>query len=394
MTGEDLGRDLWSTLSRDITIFGGIQSPVFSWIGAAALLVLCLWHTTMLLGGVLKLRGTLSRVSSALVPMVRARQQVGKDWLIIPNLAKKRTNPTEMSETRRDLDDLQVLDRAFRDEPDLAKDWLSYRRTFAVEHSAWFLEPVVYSQRSAMEFFYFESFCAARINVRYYRLLPSFLTGMGLLLTFLAILIGLSKLHGNGSQIEGIQGLINGLSGKFVTSIVGLACANAFSILEGKIWHGLESQHRTCIGLLDELFPQKAADSDPQTSQSLHGPAASLVSPIRNSGAGQLAEVLQQRLSSTVAALTSATQALTALSSSQSPKQLDDLPTEIAHGVQRALKPLMKPLHEAIQELTRSIRNQSSSVQLSQPEMETIFKDLKHHTHETAGDKVRARWNR
>lgn len=287
-----------------------------------------------------------------------------------------------MPDARRDLDDLQALDRTFRAEPALIKEWLSYRKTFAVEQSVWFLEPTVHGQRSANEFFSFEVLCAGQLNVRFYRQLPTFLTGIGLLFTFIAILIGLSKLHANGPHIEGIQGLINGLSGKFVTSIVGLACANIFTLLENSIWQHLESQHRTCLSLLDELFPQKAAGHHPPTSQAMNGSSASVVSPIRNEGTTQLVEIVQQRLSSTVTALTSATQALTALTSKQSPMKLDDLPNEIAHEVQRAMRPIMTPLLEAVQDLTRAINSQSSSVQLSQPEIEAMFQELRSHTQE------------
>lgn len=295
--------------------------------------------------------------------------------------------------TRRDLDDLQVLDRVFRTEPALAKQWITYRKTLAVEQSAWFAEPTVHSQRSATDFFSFEVLCAGQLNIRFYRQLPSFLTGIGLLFTFVAILIGLSKLHANGPQIEGIQGLINGLSGKFVTSIVGLACANAFTLLENSVWHSLEGQHRTCISLLDELFPQKVADHHTQPSQLRNGAPDTVISPIRNGGTIEIAEVIQQRLSSTVAALTSATQALTTLNSRQSSMKLDDLPGEIAHEVQRAFRPIMKPMLEAIQELTSSINSQSTSVHLSQAEIETMFHELKSHTHTTVDDTIRTRRN-
>ncbi len=381
----DLGslfEDLWRVLSQDVTIVGGIQGPMLSWIGVTGILTFFLWHGTMLLRGLFKLRRILSRVTSSVLPLVVARQQVAKDWLIIPTLAKNRVPPNEMPDARRDLDDLQALDRTFRAEPALIKEWLSYRKTFAVEQSVWFLEPTVHGQRSANEFFSFEVLCAGQLNVRFYRQLPTFLTGIGLLFTFIAILIGLSKLHANGPHIEGIQGLINGLSGKFVTSIVGLACANIFTLLENSIWQHLESQHRTCLSLLDELFPQKAAGHHPPTSQAMNGSSASVVSPIRNEGTTQLVEIVQQRLSSTVTALTSATQALTALTSKQSPMKLDDLPNEIAHEVQRAMRPIMTPLLEAVQDLTRAINSQSSSVQLSQPEIEAMFQELRSHTQE------------
>ncbi len=389
----ELLSDLWLVLSQDVTLIGGIQSPMVSWIGAAGILALSLWQSTTLLRGRLTLRRTLSRFHASLLPLVLARQQAAKDWGIVPTFARNPRNTSGTTETRCDLDDLQTLDCALRAEPALAKEWSSYRKTLAVEQSAWFVEPTVHSQRSATDFFSFEVLCAGQINIRLYRQLPSFLTGIGLLFTFIAILIGLSKLHANGTHIEGIQGLINGLAGKFVTSIVGLACANAFTLLEHSVWHGLEGQHRTCISLLDELFPQKAVEHHSQTPPLRSGASDTAISPIKNDGTIQLAEVIQQRLNSTVTALTAATQALTALNSRQSPMKSDDLPAEIAHEIQRALKPIMKPVLEAMRELTRSINSQSTSVHLTQAEIEEMFRVLKSHAQKATDDKVRTRGN-
>ena len=290
----------WEWLTRDVTVVGGLQSPMLSWLGAAGILTLCLWHSAVLIRGLLHIQRTLSRFQSSVEPLVLARRQISKDWLVIPSLAKRKARLDE-PETRRDLDDLQALDRAVRSEQAFARDWLSYRKTLAVEQSAWFLEPTVHSQRSASDFFSFELLCAAHLNVRFYRQFPAFMTGMGLMFTFLAILIGLSKLHANGSEIDGIQGLINGLSGKFVTSIVGLACANAFTLLENSLWHRLDNRHRECVSLLDEMFPQKAAEQSPSVSSSSNGPPTAIVTPVQNDVARQLVEVVQQRLRSTVA---------------------------------------------------------------------------------------------
>jgi hypothetical protein len=371
---------LWEWLTRDVTVVGGLQSPMLSWLGAAGILTLCLWHSAMLANGLLQIQGALVRFHSSVSPLVLARQQVSKDWLVIPALAKKRARLDVSSEARRDLDDLQTLDRAVRSEQAFARDWLAYRKTFAVEQSAWFLEPTVHSQRSASEFFSFESLCAVHLNVRFYRQLPAFMTGMGLMFTFLAILIGLSKLHANGSEIDGIQGLINGLSGKFVTSIVGLACANAFTLLEHSFWHRLDNRHQECISLLDEMFPQRATDQHSQGSPSPNGSPVAIATPIRNDTAHQLVEVVQQRLGSTVAALNTAAQAILALESKHAPMKFDDLPAEIGHEVQRALRPLMNPLLEAIQDLNRSMKEYASPVQLSQGEIETMLQDLRSAT--------------
>ncbi len=371
---------LWEWLTRDVTVVGGLQSPVLSWIGAVGILALCLWHSAVFLRGLFHIQGTLARFHSSVAPLVLARQQVSKDWLVIPALAKKRARLDVSSETRRDLDDLHTLDQAVRSEQAFARDWFSYRKTFTVEQSAWFLEPTVHSQRSASEFFSFESLCAAHLNVRFYRQLPAFMTGMGLMFTFLAILIGLSKLHANGSEINGIQGLINGLSGKFVTSIVGLACANAFTLLEHSLWHRVDNRHRECISLLDEMFPQRATDQHSQGVSSPNGSPVAIATPIRNDTAHQLVEAVQQRLGSTVAALNSAAEALTALQSKHAPMKLDDLPGEIGHEVQRALRPIMNPILDAIQDLNRSMKEHASPVRLSQGEIETMLQGLRSTT--------------
>ncbi|GKS65931.1 hypothetical protein YTPLAS72_32350 [Nitrospira sp.] len=390
--GERLS-DLWVALSRDVTLIGGIQSPMVSWIGAAGILAFSLWQSATLLRGRLALRQTLSRFHSSVLPLVRARQQSTKDWIVLPALARPPRNTSETTETRRDLDDLQLLDRTLRAEQALAKEWCSYRKTLLIEQPAWFLEPAVHSQRSATEFFSFEVLCAGHFNVRFYRQLPSFLTGIGLLFTFLALLIGLSKLHAHELHIEGIQGLINGLSGKFVTSIVGLACANAFTLLEHSVWHRLEDQYRTCLSLLDELFPQKAVEYHSASPPLRTGAPDTASSAIKHDGTMQLVEVIQQRLNSTVTALTAATQALTTLGSRQSSMKSDDLAAEIGHEVQRALKPIMKPVLEAMQELTRSINSQSTSVHLTQAEIEGMFHELKSHTQNATDDTVRTRGN-
>ena len=118
----------------------------------------------------------------------------------------------------------------------------------------------------------------------------------------------------------------------------------------------------------------------PRFPPSPNGSPTAIATPIRNDTAHQLVEVVQQRLGSTVAALNSASQALTALHSNHAPMKLDDLPREIGHEVQRALRPMMNPLLEAIQDLNRSIKEQRSPVQLSQSEIETMFQELRSNT--------------
>ena len=200
----------WDLLGRDMALVGGVQSPLLSWLGAGGILLLCLWHSLGLILGTRQIRQAFARLHTTVARLASARHQASREWILLPHSSKKQRQQAQAQGARRDLDDLQELDRVMRAERTFAGDWLSYRKTFVVEQPAWFIEPTVSTEQSAAEHFSFASLCATRLNVRFYQQLPSFLTGVGLMFTFLAILIGLSKLHANGSQIEGIQGLING----------------------------------------------------------------------------------------------------------------------------------------------------------------------------------------
>lgn len=384
--GWNVATDLWEFITQDVAIIGGLSSPILSWMGLAGILAICGWHGAVLIRGAWRIRQALCRVQSQVSSLLLARRQWSKEWVVTARLSRPRPNSEGSQESRRDLDDLHVLDRAMRAEPAFAAEWLSYRKTFAIEQSAWFLEPTVSAQKSAADFFSFEASMAEYLNVGFYRQFPSFLTGMGLMFTFLAILIGLSKLHATGSQVEGLAGLINGLSGKFVTSIAGLACANAFTLLENSLWYRLSNRYRRCLSLLDEVFPQRIVDQHAQSLAVQTGHVSTIVGPTRNDGDKQLAEVVHHRLSTAVAALTKVSESLTAVSATQRSSTVDDLPGEIGHEVQKALKRVIQPLADAIQDLNRTLKEPALPVQLSKSEMETIFQQLKTHgaTAETA----------
>jgi hypothetical protein len=363
----------WQMVSRDVALVGGFQSPLLSWLGAGGIILLCLWHSAFLIQGIWQIRQAIVRLHPSVARLASARQQASREWIVLPHSAKKQMQLTQTQGTRRDLDDLQELDRVMQAEQAFAEDWLSYRKTFVVEQPAWFIEPTVSTERSAAEYFSFATLCATRLNVRFYQQLPSFLTGVGLMFTFLAILIGLSKLHANGSQIEGIQGLINGLAGKFVTSVVGLACANSFTLLEKSLWYRLAKHHRLFVSLLDVMFPQKVKDRSLYASQ---GSPISTGSSLRNDSANQLVEAIHHRLGATVSALTSASQSLEKLGISQGQLKQEQLASEIGAEVRRALKPLLDPLLESIRDLSHSIDTHRQPAQVSHAETDKMIDQL------------------
>jgi hypothetical protein len=72
----------------------------------------------------------------------------------------------------------------------------------------------------------------------FYQAVPGILTGLGLMLTFISILVALTSLHvevtNDTETVVGIKELIEGLAGKFVSSIIGLALSIAFVLIERK----------------------------------------------------------------------------------------------------------------------------------------------------------------
>ena len=123
------------------------------------------------------------------------------------------------------------------------------------------MEPRIFGTKRAAEVFSQDTLFAGHMNLGFYRHLPSLITGIGLLLTFLALLVGLGKLHAEGSEIVGIQGLINGLAGKFLTSIVGLGMAQLFIFMERPLVAGLTSTHQKFLEHIDQLFSRKTVES-------------------------------------------------------------------------------------------------------------------------------------
>lgn len=176
----------WELLGRDMALVGGFQSPLLSWLGAGGIVFLCLWHSLVLSHRTWQIRQTLARLHPTVSRLASARRQASHDWIVLPHIAKKQRQQAQVQGARRDLDDLQELDRVMRAEPAFASDWLSFRKTFVVEQTAWFIEPTVSTERSAVEHFSFAALCTTRLNMRFYQQLPSFLTGVGLMFTFLA----------------------------------------------------------------------------------------------------------------------------------------------------------------------------------------------------------------
>lgn len=249
-------------LTRDVAPIGSLSAPLISWCGSAGLAIFFLWQVTRLYQHSTQTAQPFRRVSRCLTKLAQERQHLDQDNFSRhpPGIVNSKHRDAGPHLDRRDEKDFRLIDTTFQQEPWLVSAWKQYRKTLITEQVAWYIEPRIFSSRSAEELFSLQTIFRGRLNLAGYQQVPSLLTGIGLLLTFIALLVGLSKLHADGHSIAGIQGLINGLAGKFLTSIVGLVCATLFTLIEKPLLFRVFSAHQHCIHLIDDLFPRKTLE--------------------------------------------------------------------------------------------------------------------------------------
>ena len=349
---------LWEFLSRDAAFFGGPQSPMLSWIGSFGIVLFFVWHVMRLTWEVSGAQRPFDRVRSVLTTLANDRGDVDRERFTSRELvgfAPPAGQPAS-SATRIDCDDLNTLETALQKEPMFRQPWAQFRKTLILEHVPWFVEPRIFSTRRAEEVFTQDTLLSHRVNLAFYSQLPSLVTGIGLLLTFLALYIGLSKLHADGHEIVGIQGLINGLAGKFLTSIVGLIAANLFTLIEKPMVFRLMNAHHSFLGLIDKLFPRKTMEQMLEQLTPVH----SVRREGRQAIGGELRERVERMgtdsLAAPIAELTSAVRSLTKWKQDEQ-ATAQRMATELPRVIREEFTAPMKALNDSLHELTTSLKD-------------------------------------
>ena len=89
-----------------------------------------------------------------------------------------------------------------------------------------------------------------------YKNAPAIITGVGLLATFLAILVALLDVQLASNRIQGLDLLIHGLSGKFLSSVVAISCATALVFVEKGLFHPVKAGITSLCLTLRILLPR------------------------------------------------------------------------------------------------------------------------------------------
>jgi hypothetical protein len=205
--------------------FLGVSAPVFAWLGAGILLLFAFVATAVLLFKVGGIRANAKRLAKALSSLRRPTFGSGLSLGDIETIRKEFANHRRFSRSWSEIENKLIRRRGTSGD----EYWLSTPVTELLDTSA---------------------VADTQINKQWYEAIPGILTGTGLLVTFIAILVALLHVRLVGNRVEGMALLIEGLSGKFVSSIAALFAATIFVIVEKRQFHSLD---RSILRLADSV---------------------------------------------------------------------------------------------------------------------------------------------
>ena len=398
------GFGVWEFFSRDVAILGGPSSPILSWLGAVGIVLFFLWHVRKLKREVTAVQQGFERVHPMLTALAHERKDVDRERFTQSRktASLSQTKQGMASRTvRSDVEDLRSLETGMEKDPMFRDGWAQYRMTLILERVPWFLEGRIFSTKRAEDVFTQEALFAHRVNLSFYSQFPSLVTGLGLMLTFLALFVGLGKLHAQGSEIVGIQGLINGLAGKFLTSIVGLMVANLFTFIEKPQIARLMSAHHRFLGLIDQLFPRKTMEQMLEPLTSIHGQPQEGRAPSSEGIHHPNGDWGMTGLAGPIASLTTGIQSLTKMqeeAQAETRRMRSELPGAMRGELHTPLRELTDTIQTLTKVLTEMQQNQASvnPAVSSRPFLWNVSADSHAAQEETPSEKPKSwpRWPR
>jgi len=139
-------------------------------------------------------------------------------------------------------------------EPILLAVWQRFESTLITRPGE--ANPSYLAEEETRKVFTVKALLAERMNIDFYMALPGVLTGIGLCATFIALLVALLDVRLQGTRVQGMDLLIQGLSGKFLSSIAALLSATVLIVAEKSIFHHLQRRVDDLTAQLDRIFPR------------------------------------------------------------------------------------------------------------------------------------------
>jgi hypothetical protein len=178
----------------------------------------------------------------------------------LKNLVKARDKLKTLKEEKLSYEELKI---SLMEIPIIKHYWSEFWETVVLSKNKKG-EDQLFNTLDAEYFFNEENLINERINVRYYNTIPSILTGLGILGTFLGLMMGLSQLDLGSSDLDklkdGITGLLGGATIAFSTSVWGILSSIIFNLLEKKWVNKLSNIVGEIKRLIDEQFDRRTPE--------------------------------------------------------------------------------------------------------------------------------------
>ena len=213
----------------------GLEAPIVSWLIVAILLVGAIIYWAKLVRIVLSLKAILKRTNQS-VALTRSHY------------------PEEINGLSAQAYD--EVSQHFEQAGILKSCWQRFNQCLISRFDEHNNQDYFWASESATDSFSESAIIGSRINLSFCQSLPGIITGIGLLFTFIAILIALLDVRLVNNRVQGIELLIQGLSGKFISSIAALFLATIHLFIEKIAFNKLHKQCAQLAGTIDNLFPR------------------------------------------------------------------------------------------------------------------------------------------
>ncbi|MBL8207016.1 MAG: hypothetical protein JNM09_22475 [Blastocatellia bacterium] len=212
----------------------GLEAPIISWLIVATLLV---WMVVYW--------ARLARIFLSFRAMLRKTNQ---------SLAQTRVRyPQEKRGLSQEA--YEEVNQHFEQTNALSSYWQHFSQSLISRSDERGQQDYFWRSESATHSFSESAMIGARLNLSFCQALPGIITGIGLLFTFIAILIALLDVKLVNNRVQGIELLIQGLSGKFISSIAALFLATIHLVIEKGVFNQLRLQCNHLTATIDSLFP-------------------------------------------------------------------------------------------------------------------------------------------
>ena len=121
----------------------------------------------------------------------------------------------------------------------------------------------IYSIADAAEYFSYRNF-TREMNISFWNGYGGMFTGLGILGTFVGLTIGLNNIDMSSSDIDvlknGIASLLSGVQSAFITSLLGIGAAIAYSLWHNSHVNKFQRHIKELASLIEEMFPRRTAE--------------------------------------------------------------------------------------------------------------------------------------